>query len=148
MPGTLIDQWAIGATASSEWDPHEWSAAQAIGLPDVAGCADDAKAWASRSLGAVEWLELSYAQPVVPTKIEIYETWAVGAIVKVELRNVSGEYQTVYAAQPTETAACPRILAIPIRGATSMVAAVRVTIDQRATHDWNEIDAVRLLGYR
>ena len=146
-PDTLFAQWAAGATASTQWSPGEWSALQATGAPDVTGCTDDPKAWASLST-EVDWLELTYAQPVRPSEIQIHEVWAVGSIVKVEVKEVSGRYQTVYTALPTDPGSCPRILTIAVTGVGAMVSAVRVTVDQQVRFDWNEIDAVRLTGYR
>ena len=93
-------------------------------------------------------MELTYAQPVRPSEIRIHEVWAVGSIVKVEVKDLSGAYQTVYTAQPINPQICLRTLTIPVSGVTAMVSAVRVTVDQRVRLDWNEIDAVRLAGYR
>ena len=146
-PDTLLAQWAVGATASSQRSLGERSALQATGAPDVTGCTDDPKAWASSST-EVDWLELTYAQPVRPSEIQIHEVWAVGSIVKVEVKEVSGQYQTVNTALPTDPGSCPRILTIAVTGVGAMVSAVRVTVDQPVRFDWNEIDAVRLTGYR
>jgi hypothetical protein len=143
---SVIAQWAVGATASSEWSSEEWSAAQAMGAPNVVGCSDDPGAWATLSQDSVGWLELTYARPVRPVEIRIHEVWGVGSIVKVEVKDVSGAYQTVYTGQPTERQACPRILTIPVSDVPALVSAVRVSLDQRTLQDWNEIDAVRLAG--
>ena len=78
----------------------------------------------------------------------VYGRPLVGSIVKVEVKEVSGRYQTVYTALPTDPGSCPRILTIAVTGVGAMVSAVRVTVDQRVRFDWNEIDAVRLTGYR
>jgi hypothetical protein len=146
-PDTLFAQWASSATASSEYTSYAWSAGQATGAPDERSCTDNGSAWAS--LGTeVDWLELTYVVPVRPTEIRIYEILAVGSIVKVEVKDLSGAYQTVYTAQPTDTLPCPHVLTIPVTKVTAKVSAVRVTVDQRARADWNEIDAVRLTGGR
>ena len=71
----------------------------------------------------------------------------VGSIVKVEVKDVGGEYHTVYTAQPWPQA-CPRVLTIPVTSVAARVSTVRVSVDQRVLVDWNEIDAVRLAGYR
>jgi large repetitive protein len=144
----IFSQWAMGATASTEWSPDEWSASQATGTPNVSGCVDDPNAWATLSQAGVDWLELTFAQPVRPSEIRIHEVWAVGSIVKVEVKDISGAYHTVYTAQPIGPVICPRILTIAITDVTAMVSTVRVSVDQRVRLDWNEIDAVRLSGYR
>jgi hypothetical protein len=68
--------------------------------------------------------------------------------VKVELKDASGSYRTVHTAQPTDAVTCPRVLTIPITGITTLISTIRISLDQRFTLDWNEIDAVRLAGYR
>lgn len=116
-------------------------------MPNVAVCADDPLAWAS-AVPDLDWLEVTYAQPVHPTRIHIYENWAVGSIVKVEVKDGAGSYHVVYSALPIVSPSCPRILAIDVTNVLANVAAVRITVDQRARGDWTEIDAVRLTGYR
>jgi len=147
-PDSVYAQWATGATASTEYTSDEWSAFQATGAPNAEGCNDDPRAWATLEFDGVDWLELTYAQPVRPSEIRIHEVWGVGSIVKVEVRDVGGEYHTVYTAQPDGPQTCPRMLTIPVTGVAAMVSTVRVTVDQRFISDWNEIDAVRLAGYR
>ena len=146
--GAFVEQWAASATASTEYTTEEWSAAQATGAPNVVGCEDDPRAWATLAPDGVDWLELTYVQPVRPSEIRIHENWAVGSIVKVELKDASGSYQTVHTAQPSGAFTCPRVLTIPITGITTLISTIRISLDQRLTLDWNEIDAVRLAGYR
>ena len=43
---------------------------------------------------------------------------------------------------------CLRTLVIPVTGVTEFISTVRVSVDQRQQQDWNEIDAVRLSGFR
>jgi hypothetical protein len=74
-------QWARSAGASSEYSPGDWSASAAIGIPNVNGCADDVRAWASIEPNGVDWLELSYEKPVIPTEINVYENYGVSSIV-------------------------------------------------------------------
>jgi hypothetical protein len=125
-----------------------WAAKQATGSPNVLTCADDPNAWASTDANGVDWLELGYDQPVRPTEIRIHEAWAPGSIVKVEVKDPSGTYHQVYSASPQTTSDCLRTLTIPVSGVTEYISTVRVTIDQRQRNDWNEIDAVRLTGFR
>ena len=147
-PENYIAQWASGAFASTQYTADQWSAAQATGVPNVVwGCSDDPLAWASATPD-LDWLEVTYAQPVHPTRIHIYENWAVGSIVKVEVKDVAGSYHVVYSALPIVSPSCPQILAIDVTNVTAKVATVRITVDQRVRQDWNEIDAVRLTGVR
>jgi hypothetical protein len=143
----VCEQWATGAAASSEYFFGGWNAYEAAGPPDVIGCSDDPHAWASNDPHTVEWLELTYASVVRPTEIRVYENWGVSSIVKVEVGDGSGAYHTVYTAE-AERQSCPRILAIPVTGIATAMKVVRVTVDQRTLRDWNEIDAVKLIGTR
>jgi hypothetical protein len=140
-------QWASAARASSQYEADRWAATQALGQLNVLTCDDESKAWASADVG-VEWLELDYSQPVRPTEIRIYEVWRPGSIVKVEVRDVSGKYHQVYSASPQPVGNCLRTLRIPVTTVQELISTVRITVDQTTTRDWNEIDAVRLLGYR
>jgi hypothetical protein len=142
----LCGQWALRAAASSQFSSPGWGASQATGEPDVAGCADDVFAWASLSQSGVDWLELTFPVRVRPTEIRVFENYGVSSIVKVEVKDASGSYQTVYTAQPG-AATCPRVLTVPVTGTSAAVNVVRLHLDQRSLNDWNEIDAVRLIGY-
>jgi hypothetical protein len=141
----VCEQWAVSATASSEYTPSAWSASQATGLPDAAVCEDDGREWASVESNGVDWLELVYRESVRPTEIRIHEVFG-SSIVKVEVKDDAGTYYTVYTAQ-SATQPCSRILIIPIAGISAMVKVVRLSVDQRALNAWNEIDAVQLIGH-
>lgn len=143
----VCEQWAVGATASSEYSGNEWSAFQAVGPPNVVGCSDDIHAWASYEPHGMEWLELTYATVVRPTEIQVYENYGVSSIVEVEVGDGLGTYHTVYTANPAPLA-CPRVLAIPVTSISTAIKVVRVSVDQRVLRDWNEIDAVKLIGTR
>ena len=145
----FLRQWATGATASTQYENFMWSANQALGAPNVAAdCNDEWRSWASLDNTTVEWLELSYDQPVRPTEIRKQEVYAPGSIVKVEVKDLAGQYHQVYSATPAAIAACLHTRTIAISDVTAYVSSVRVTIDQSVIRDWNEIDAVRLTGYR
>lgn len=149
VPQNYLAQWAAAATASTSYskDPDIWSAWQATGEPNVPTCAEEANSWASLDY-TEDWLELTYAEAVRPAEISIHEVWAPGSIVKVEVKDVAGTYHVVYQASPLFFGPCLRKLTIPVEAVTEYVNVVRVTLDQRTRQDWNEIDAVRLSGYR
>ena len=145
--GAVCEQWATSATASSEYTADVWSARQATGQPNSAGCEDDGFAWASLNAGSEEWLELTFRESVRPTQIQIYEVLGVSSIVKVEVKDPQGAYHTVYTAQAARQT-CPRVLTFPVAGVSVAVNAVRLSFDQRTLDDWNEIDAVKMVGQR
>ena len=147
VPVGFLMQWASGASASSQYADDLWSPSQATGAPNVSSCDDESYAWASAGPD-LDWLELQYQTPVRPSEIRIYEVWAPGSIVKVEVKDTEDVYHTVYTASPQLATGCLRTLSIPITNVTKPVSAVRLTLDQRITNDWTEIDAVRLIGIR
>ena len=140
-------QWAVSATASSEYGVTGWSAMQATGAPDTPECGDYTTAWASEGYDTAEWIELDYDTPVLPTEINIYQTYNPNQVIQVELRDLEGNYQTVYLGTPQdESDDCPFVLSISTEGIDWQVDGVRITINQSEFEDWNEIDAVELVG--
>ena len=149
-PCTLTDlcqQWGRSATASSEYTPDDWAAHQATGAPNVSGCTDDPRAWASAGPDDKEWLEVDFEHSVFPVGVEVFENLTVSGIVKVELRDEASTYHTVYTSTP-KILECPRVLAIPVTNIAVKIRAVRIHFDQGALGYWNEVDAVKLSGYR
>src|SRR3954453_18214412 len=63
---------------------QSWSAQQVLGPPNTASVGDIGTAWAqSTQDGQEEWLELTYAQAVVPKSVKVYETYNQGSLCKV-----------------------------------------------------------------
>ena len=143
--GTVTRQWASTATASSEYDNPDWSAMQATGAPDITECGDIETAWSSENQDGIDWLEVGYKTPVYPAEINIYETYTPGSVVRVEVKDEAGVYYVVWEGEP-RAGECPRILTIPVSGVDRLVTGVRIHVDQRKLGDWNEIDAVELVG--
>ncbi len=124
---------------SSQYTTDAWSAAQALGAPDVVtGNSDNAKAWAS--LGAddqPEWLEVGFARPRSISGVEIHETFNPGAVGRIELITSSGRTLEVQASQRVAG-----VRAIGVRCTSEPIVAVRVHLDSVAVAGWNEIDAI------
>jgi len=150
IAGDEIRQWAEYAYASSSYGDPEWHATQATGAPDtqVDICKDVPSAWAAAEPDTVEWIELLYEIPVVPTEINIIQTYAPDQVAKVELIDSAGLYQEIYNALPSDhEGECPYTLSIPV-DVNYAVGGLRITIDQSVMGtSWNEIDAVELVGY-
>jgi len=144
--GKQLRQWASSASASSQYDDPEWSANQATGAPDTPECSDYQTAWAAASKDTQEWLEVGFANPVLPTQINIVQTYNPSRVVKVELIDPNGGYHEVYKGEPKQADACPYTLSINVKGADYEAVGVRISIDQSVIGQWNEIDAVELVG--
>ncbi len=145
--GRSIRQWASTAAAGSEYGNPDWAAHQATGAPDTLSCGDYQTAWASEDNFSIDWLEVGFAQAVIPTEINIYKSHTPTQIVKVEVRDDAGSYHEVYTATPVATSPCPYILTIALQNANYRAVAVRITVDQTQLDlPWDEIDAVELVG--
>ena len=136
--------WARNVRAmSSQYTETSWSAAQALGAPDVfPSASDNAKAWASRDADAAgEYLELGFPATDA-TAVDIYETLNAGAIARVEVVTADGAYHAVYQGTP---AAMPQANRRHVDfDRIDHVVGVRVTLDSAAVPGWNEIDAIGL----
>lgn len=139
-------QWASSADASSAFGSSDWAATQATGSPNTLTCGDEVTAWASSSYSGVDWLDVGFTTPVVPTQINIYESYTPGSIVKVEVRDLDGSFHTVYQGTPASVSDCPRVLTININDIDYKVNAVLISVDQSELNNWDEIDAVELVG--
>jgi hypothetical protein len=142
----LIRQWAVTAIASSQYSSPDWSAAQATGPPDTyPHCGDYRTAWASLDPHGVDWLEVRFVQPVIPRQVNIYETFAPGAVMQIDLRDVQGRQNTVWNGRPQSAGACPRVFSVEI-GTSFRTNVVILHLDQSDHPSWDQIDAVELVG--
>jgi hypothetical protein len=143
-----IRQWAVEATASSEYGAERWAAFQAVGEPDTPECGDFDTAWASATSYTVEWIEVYYDVPVYATEINIVQTYHPDQVVQVDLIDLDGELVTIYTQEPEQIdEPCPYTLSIYADEGDVLAQGVRVTIDQSVLNlGWNEIDAVELVG--
>lgn len=141
----IFAQWAISAEASSEYGRPGWSAMRATGAPDVDACVDDSRAWASARGNGLAWLELTYAEPVYPTEVRIYQNLGRGGIARVLLIDENGGQHLIW--EGTDSAdICPGVLTVSVPRPDYRAVGVRVELDESRTGFWNEIDAVELVG--
>ena len=144
-----VRQWAAQVDGSSQYGEESWSFAQAAGAPDTETCGDIRTAWASESASTRAYLILEYDQPVIPTQINIYQTYNPGSIVGVGVRTTENPDQPITlpdSADPVGNTPCPGVFTVDVSGIDAPVDAVVIYIDQTQTLNWNEIDAVELVG--
>ncbi len=143
-------QWAIEATATSEFSSTRFSAAQMVGAPDTyPDYGDIETAWAPaywNDDGAR--VELRYAEAVVVQEIEIYETYNPSAITKVELVDEAGFSYEVWRGEAWVAPKESRIFRIRNTRVKTPVNRVRLYLDCSKVEGWNEIDAVGITGTR
>ncbi|MFN8441452.1 MAG: hypothetical protein U0175_11805 [Caldilineaceae bacterium] len=146
-PLDFAGQWAVEATASSEYQSDGYTAMQATGEPNTPIAGDYPTAWASKEAdGGDETLELSYEMPVSPLGIRIYETNAPGAVIKVEAFDAESEEWAVLWEGSDPTDAPLRIFSPELEQIDFATNRIRLTLDSANVSGWNEIDAVELLG--
>jgi hypothetical protein len=129
---------------------RDWGPQQAAGPPNTPRLGDQVSAWASStSDGGSEWLILEYAKPVIPRRIDVYESNAPGALTRVTVFDASGrEIEAWSGSDPsagaggsgaTPVSSIPVTLDVP-------TSKVKLYIASDKVPGWNEIDAVGLIG--
>jgi len=121
-----------------------WHAMKATGAPDAEPKRDDPNAWASASgdMG-IQWLELTYANPMRCSGVRIYEVNSPGAVAEIKAKGPNGEWDTLWSGTASGNGA-PLVLEWPLT--SYEVRTIRVVLDTNRTPGWNEIDAVELIG--
>jgi hypothetical protein len=149
VPASGGTEWAQAASATSNYGTNPgdpWNASQAIGPPDVTACGDDGYAWASLDTNTTETLTLTYAQPLLPTAVNVVETFNPGYVKTITVSGSGGQTATIYTGTPALVSQCPTTLTVPITTVTFPVSTVAVTVDESSLDSWAEIDGVGLLG--
>ena len=143
-----IRQWAVDASASSEFADDFWGEKQLIGSPDTKRCGDYQTAWASAGSDTIETLVLTYTLAVKVTEINIVETFNPNQVVQVIVLGENGEKRVVYDEPPVAVdRPCPYTLTINVDNMKFKSRVIRIVIDQSVLGlGWNEIDAVELVG--
>jgi hypothetical protein len=148
--GSLMHEWASTGEASSEYGSDAWSALQVAGAPDTLTCGDNSTAWASADSTTRESITAYFMdEPLIPSGINIVQSYHPSQVVKVELIDANSEHSdaTIYQGKPKAVTQCPYTLSIPVTGIDYPIMGVRVTIDQSVLGlGWNEIDAIELVG--
>ena len=145
----IVPQWANRIiAASSQYTATSWSAAQALGAPNVyPNSGDHANAWASLTAdGSTEFIEVAFAQPQSLQGVQIAETYNPGAVAKIEGIGTDGQLIVLYDLPVSGVLGGlrPPAQLSNFRGACTPfpIVSVRVTLQSGQIAGWNEIDAV------
>lgn len=105
-----------GREGSAEKKGRNWGLEQATGKPDTPGSGDIVTAWASLTQdGQDEWLLLEYENSVIPSRIEIHETYNPGAVCRVTIFDEDNmEYEIWKGEDPTRQASSRGVSTIPV----------------------------------
>jgi hypothetical protein len=146
--GDVIEQWAIDAEASSEYGEENYGAVQVLGEPDTLDYGDLSTAWASETAdGDLEVLLVAFEIPVVPTAVEIYESYSPGAIISIEAYDANiDDFVVLWSGEAAAAAEELRTFSPALAQIEFATDILRITLDSPAVLGWNEIDAVKLIG--
>jgi hypothetical protein len=147
--GGSLRQWATEAEASSQYGDDSWSAQQATGEPDAGDvCADSVAAWASETGTGEDTLTLIFDEAVIVTQVNIYQVYNPGSIIMVELGNTDVKPTFILddSEDPPGNTPCPGVFTIDVSGIDAPINKVIIHFDQSIGGNWNEIDAVELVG--
>ncbi|XP_061181819.1 uncharacterized protein LOC133190296 [Saccostrea echinata] len=144
-----IHQWASVVDAfSSEYDSSGWSANQILGCPKVYPEYGDLQgAWASGDFG-IQFVEIGFQEKVIPSSINIYETYHAGGVTKIHARNPQNNWVILYEAPNLEIIQMSRIFSPVLKNNNFETNKIRIEIDCSAAQSWVELDAVELVGSR
>lgn len=122
------------------------SALQAAGKPDTVDAASYGRAWWPADENGKHWLELSYAAPVLPVRMEIWGTYAQGALTSVQATTSSGRELSVDWAGEVETTLTDGLaLTASSIELDEPVVSIRLDLDCSLIGGTNIIDAVGLI---
>jgi hypothetical protein len=144
-----IRQWASSADGTSQYGDVSWSFSQVTGEPDTEACGDNGSAWAGKDSTSREILRVFFDEPVIPSEINIYQTFNPGAIVQIDIGNSDNPDRVLplpNSADPVGNTDCPGVFSYDVSGVTAPIDIVVIYLDQSLTGNWNEIDAVELVG--
>jgi hypothetical protein len=123
-----------------------YAGGKATGPPDSAETGgDSSSAWCpAPQSSANEWLKLSYGRPVEISEIAIHETYATGALSRVVALMPNGKEKVLWeGTEPVEKPPVQRIVPVPPGVRSDQI---RIELDTTRTGNWQEIDAVELVG--
>jgi len=142
-------QWAREATATSSFGETRGTVAESNKPQNIAG-KPDTKTWTNdrQDLG-FDSFEAVYEKPVHATAVRVVITDGVEALSKVELRDTTGAWSTVWSglSDVKANAHGPRTWFVRTFEKTAQpVQAVRVTIANAVDKGYKHVDAVQLVG--
>ncbi len=112
-------------------------------------CGDNTNAWAPYSPTSIDWIELTYATPVLPTEVNIYQSYNPSQVYEVDIVDTNDDVYIIWAGEPEYVSTCPDVMTISLdlEGEMIEVQKVAVLVDQSILNlGWVEIDAVELVG--
>lgn len=135
---------------SSQYNNSSWSANQIRGEPRVyPRYGDYHGSWAQQHTTGREWIEVEFAESLMITGIDIYETYHAGAVVKIAAKKLPlEEWRTIWQTNHAQVLDLSRIFSPPLNPPPFPTKFIRVEVDCSASQSWCELDAIKLKGKR
>jgi outer membrane protein OmpA-like peptidoglycan-associated protein len=139
-------QWATKTIEfSSELTPLQYSAAQALGKPNVLPAAgQNPNAWTPDKPKRAEFIKLGYANPTQIRQIAIAESMNPGSLYKIYIYDEAGNEHLINTFIPQAVALQGRMLNVFMEKTAFKVAAVKLEFDGKVLPDYFSIDAVAI----
>lgn len=141
-----IEQWVSRVVEFSSEYGQGWEAATLIGPPTVNGCVDERGSWAAREANRpTEFLHVGFDEAVIPHSVVVHQNLNPGGVRQIEF---FGADQSVAVAVGDDSVACPNASIFDVTDRVDFpVDNLRIVIDGQHTTGWEEIDAIKLIGW-
>lgn len=143
-------QWAVSATAGSQYGKTQYSAAQAVGAPNISVAGNSPDAWCPENKSnGTDSLEVTLAKPVHATEVRVRQNDTAGAIVKVEAIEPDGTTHVWWEGVDPYQAPVVREIAwfgVRVPKTEYLVARIKLTLNLASGPGWKQIDAVQVVG--
>nr|XP_022322052.1 F-box/LRR-repeat protein 4-like [Crassostrea virginica] len=147
-----IHLWASEVTRfSSQYNNGSFSANQILGNPNVYpryGAIAGTWAQPNGQLDRVHFIEIKFPRKLFLNKINIFETYNAGAVVRIAAKDPQNQWVDVYHARHAHLIRKSRKFSPKIKEVQFPVDELRIEVDCSVSRDYVEIDAVEIIGGR
>nr|XP_034301073.1 uncharacterized protein LOC105335840 isoform X2 [Crassostrea gigas] len=147
-----IHLWASEVTKFSiQFNSGDFSAQQVLGKPNVYpryGSIPGTWAQATGQLDRVHFIEVKFPRKIFMTKVNIYETYHAGAVVKISAKDGQNQWVDIFNATHAHVIRKSRKFSPQIKRTMFPVDELRIDVDCSASGSYVEIDAIEIVGDR
>ncbi|XP_065932791.1 F-box/LRR-repeat protein 4-like [Magallana gigas] len=147
-----IHLWASEVTKfSSQYNTGSYSAKQVLGTPNVyPRYGDIPGTWtqARSQLDRVHFIEVKFPRKLFLSKVNIYETYHGGAVVKISAKNKENQWVDIFNITHAHVIRKSRKFSPQIKRTMFPVDELRIEVDCSASRSYVEIDAIEIVGDR
>lgn len=145
-----IHLWASEVTKfSTQYNTGTYSAKQILGRPNVyPRYGDIGGTWtqAASERDRVHFIEVKFPRKIFITKVNIYETFHAGAVVKISAKDGQNQWVDIFNATHAQVIRESRKFSPQIKRIMFPVDELRIEVDCSASKHYVEIDAIEIVG--